>query len=425
MNLFIIYFGKLFAFLSQALNLGNGSTWPGHIALNLNKNFLKDTLKNSDTKVILIAGTNGKTTTSKLIRTILKENGKSFLHNKSGANLLNGLASSIIFSSNTLGKIKQEYAIFEIDENSLPKILEQVIPDYLICLDLFRDQLDRYGELDSIAKKWREAIKKLPKETKLILNADDPLISYVGNKLEVTSLYFGLNEKGGSDLKHGADTIYCPNCGNKLMFEKVYFSHLGVWSCPKCKLKREKLSISDFEYYPLPGTYNKYNVLAAVLLGKAEGFTDQQITASLKQFKPAFGRAEAVSYKGKNVQIFLSKNPTSFNESLETIKNLNGKNILVILNDLIPDGLDVSWIWDINFEDIINKEFNVAVSGLRAYDMAIRLKYAKIFTHVETDLKKAIDSMIENLESDETLYILPNYSAMLEARKILTGKKIL
>ncbi len=175
----------------------------------------------------------------------------------------------------------------------------------------------------------------------------------------------------------------------------------------------------------LPGTYNKYNALAAALFGKLDNIEDTKIESAYKSFTPAFGRGEKIEYQCKTVQVFLSKNPTSFNESLETINEMGGKNILLILNDRIPDGLDISWIWDIDIENLVDKNANIAVSGDRVYDMALRMKYAEKFSHLEQDLEKAIKGMAESTPADEILYILPNYSAMLETRKILTGKKIL
>lgn len=427
MNFLIIFLGKLISKISLLLNLGNGSTWPGHIALKLNKDFVKDNLKNnSKTKIILIVGTNGKTTTSKLIRTILKNEGKTFLHNKSGANLLNGIASSIVISSNLLGHFDKDFAIFEIDENALPKVLKQTDPDYVICLNLFRDQLDRYGEIDSIAKKWQVAFAKLSTKTTLILNADDPQIAFLAKNIKIKSLYFGLPvDNNNTKTEHGADSTFCPKCSTKLNYTSVFFSHLGDWFCPKCKLKRPKLNLSVLKTYPADGTYSKYNALASALFAKNEGSKDEEIENDFKTFIPAFGRQEKLNYKNKNVQIFLSKNPISFNQSLQTIKELGGKNILIVLNDKIPDGLDVSWIWDINFEEILEKDMNIGISGDRVYDMSLRLKYASFFCHVEPNLETIINKMIENLDKKETLYILPNYSAMLDTRKILTGKKIL
>ncbi|EKD86169.1 MAG: hypothetical protein ACD_37C00434G0001 [uncultured bacterium] len=436
LNFFVILFGKAFISLSKLLNLGNGSTWPGHIALNLNSNFVKDLLRSNPRgrklKALIIAGTNGKTTTGKLITEILRSNGNSVIENASGANLLNGLASAIIKGSSLfdsarpgLAVLKQDYLIFETDENALPQVLNETNADYVICLNLFRDQLDRYGEIDSIAKKWHSSFEKLGPNTTLILNADDPQIAYLADGIKAKTLYFGLSEKGNDKTLHGADSTHCPKCLEKLEFETVFFSHLGIWKCPNCKLKRPTTDIEELSQYPLEGKYNKYNALAASLFATNESIGQDKITISFNNFTPAFGRQEKLTYKGKNVQIFLSKNPTSFNESLSTVKDLKGKDLLILLNDRIPDGLDVSWIWDINFEEILNKEFNVGVSGDRVYDMALRLKYAEQFTHIDPDPKVMLNKMVEALKSDETLYILPNYSAMLDIRKILTGRKIL
>jgi UDP-N-acetylmuramyl tripeptide synthase len=387
---------------------------------------------------VIVAGTNGKTTTGRLITSIVRETNKTYLQNKAGANLLNGLASTIVKGVSVGGKLQTDYLVFECDEYALPQVLKQVTPDYVVCLNLFRDQLDRYGEIDSIAKKWKKSFDKLDKKTTLILNADDPEISYLGEKSPARNasqsdaggkakvLYFGLDETSElNSIKHGADSIFCPNCHFKLEYKTVYFSHLGDWKCPDCGLRRPTLNISNIGFHPLVGTYNKYNTLAAYLFGKSEKITEAKIKSAFKSFTPAFGRQEELSYKGKKVQLFLSKNPTSFNESMHTIKTLGGKNLLILLNDRIPDGLDVSWIWDIGFERILEKEMNIAVSGDRVYDMALRLKYAGIFTHVDEDPNKILDKMTDQLAEDETLYILPNYSAMLDIRKTITGKKLL
>lgn len=425
-NISSIVFGKALILGSSTLNLGSGSTWPGHIALKLNKNFIKDMLKSSDTKIVVIVGTNGKTTTGRLTTSIIREDGKSYLQNKAGANLVNGLASTLIRGAGVLGKLEKDYLIFEADENALPEVLRQITPNYIICLDLFRDQLDRYGEVDTIAKKWHEAFENLTEKTQLILNADDPQIAYLGTKTKAKAAYFGLEDnKDGKQIKHGADTTHCPKCSEKLEFKTVFFSHVGIWKCPKCNLTRPKPDLSKLSYYPLPGTYNKYNALAAALFGKLDGIDESKVENAFKTFTPAFGRGEKINYANKTIQVFLSKNPTSFNESLETINELGGKNILLVLNDRIPDGLDVSWIWDIDIENLIDKDTNIGVSGDRVYDMALRMKYAEKFTHMEEDLEKSIDAMLANTPDNETLYILPNYSAMLETRKILTGKKIL
>ncbi len=421
----LTFFGKSFSKVSNTLNLGSGSTWPGHVALNLNKNFIKETIS-PKTKIILIAGTNGKTTTSLMISEILRDEFYSVAANNSGANLLNGIASTIISNSSIFSaRLKTDYLVLEVDENSLPVALENLNPSYIIALNLFRDQLDRYGEIDSIITRWRKAFQKLENKTTLVLNADDPQVSFLGKDLKAKVLYFGLNENNQKEIEHGADSIYCPKCSHSLDFKTVTFSHLGDWSCPNCGLKRPKLNISSFKTYPLLGTYNKYNMLASVLIAKNEGISDQEIEDAVSNFKPAFGRQEEFEVDRKKIKIFLSKNPTSFNESLSTISDLKAKNILIVLNDRIPDGRDVSWIWDVDSSNLKTIP-NTTLSGDRVYDMGLRLKYSDIknFEALD-DLSEAVKKALEKTSEKDTLFILPTYSAMLEVRKILKGRKIL
>lgn len=467
MNVLLILFGKLLSMVSRFLNAGSGSTWPGHIALSVNKNFIKEIVKkNAHLKIILIAGTNGKTTTGKLMQTILESSENKVFQNEAGANLRSGIASSLLLRSSILSKINYNYAIFEIDEATLPLILKELSPDYLILLNLFRDQLDRYGEVNTIVKKWTDSIRHLSPKTKLIINADDPQIAYLGfyrsvipitipyRRRSYTSvIYFGLDDKTlrQTSHQHAVDSTYCPNCSSKLSYNTIYYSHLGDWECKNCKLKRPHLEISSIEYFPISGTYNQYNTLAAVLLSKQVGIEQKNINTALREFTPAFGRQEILNFDGKKVQIFLSKNPTSFNESLRTINNFGAKNVLLVLNDRIPDGRDVSWIWDVDFEDYVNNFKDIIISGDSVYDMGLRIKYSfssefqisnflasrrsgqfpinvqfsnSKFQIVE-DLREAVDLSLRKTPKKETLYILPTYSAMLEVRKILTGKKIL
>ncbi len=418
---------KTLSKLSQSLNLGHGSTWPGHIALSLNQHIVSHILKDSPTEVILIVGTNGKTTTGKILTTILKTAEKTVIQNTSGANLLNGLASSLLLNTNIKGESTADFAVFEVDENNLPIVLQHLTPRIIIALDLFRDQLDRYGELDSIAKKWNASFQKLSPQTTLILNGDDPLIAYLAKNVSAKVVYFGLSdkEKGQSSLEHASDSLYCPNCGSKLSYKKIFYSHLGIWGCPHCLRKRPMPNLSE-SAFPLPGIYNQYNTLAAVLAAQQLNVSQITIDESLKIVQPAFGRQEKLTYKGKSVQVFLSKNPVSMNESLQTIKDLGAKHVLFVLNDRIPDGRDVSWIWDIDVENFKNTFNRAIVSGDRTYDMAIRLEYAEYKNvDAEPDLALALDDALEKTPEKETLYVLPTYSAMLEVRKILTGKRIL
>jgi len=424
-----IFLGKSLSKISRLLNKGHGSTWPGHIALKINKRFIEDLLKKSNTKIIFVAGTNGKTTSTRMIRTILEENGASVIHNESGANLLNGIASSLLLKSNVFLKIKADYAIFEIDENALPHVLQKVQPHFLIVLNLFRDQLDRYGEVDSIAKKWSEAISRLLPTTTLILNADDPQVAYLSEKSSAVVKYFGLSKrlKGNTSI-HAADSLYCPRCSNKLSYNYKLYSHLGDWYCRKCDLHRPEIEKIDIPNLPLSGMYNEYNTTAVVLLSKLLSISDEKIEESLRHITPAFGRQEIIRVKDKNVQLFLSKNPTGFNESLRTIAGMEAKHLLLLLNDHTADGHDVSWIWDVDFESFIPKFDSVTISGNRAYDMGLRIKYCQIqdtTSKIQTDLELALKHALNQTPQEQTLFILPTYTAMLEIRKILKGRSIL
>ncbi|MEK7501961.1 MAG: Mur ligase family protein [Patescibacteria group bacterium] len=427
MNLLLILSGKIVIFISKILNLGNGSTWPGHIALNIDKNFIKNIIeKNKDLKIILIAGTNGKTTTGKLIQTILEGSGKRVFQNTAGANLLNGVVSSLTKFSSISGKINFDYAIFEIDENTLPLILKNIKPEIIILINLFRDQLDRYGEVNAISKKWKDALASLGSKTSLILNSDDPQIAYLGDAIKNEVKYFGVKGRKLQNTEHASDSTYCPKCGNKLSYRTITFSHLGDWKCSKGELKRPKTDLENFEFYPLPGLYNKYNTNAAVLTARELGISNEKIKKALTSFQPAFGRQEIIKYKNKKIQIFLSKNPASFNQSLNIITELKATHLLIILNDRIPDGRDVSWIWDVDFEKYLENSTEISVAGDRACDMALRLKYAGMdnFKTYES-LKIAVTEALKGAHDNEILYTLPTYSAMLDLRKILTGKSIL
>ncbi len=384
-----ILLGKLTALVSTTLHLGAGATWPGEIALRIQPKILR--ILSKPTRIILVAGTNGKTTTAKMIETAI-----GGVRNASGANLDNGLVSTLLLHP------REPYYIFEVDEATLPNILKDISPEIIVLLNVFRDQLDRYGEVDAVADSWLQALKKT--HAHMIINADDPHLAFIGSKLKTDVTYFGLGDPGLflPKMQHATDAIYCPNCGARLVFSGVYFSHMGEWSCGRCsftKPKIEKISVKS----PVAGVYNRYNATAAVLVARALG-----IRGDLSHFTPAFGRMETIG----NKTILLSKNPTGFNESLRTIAQAgSGGGVLLALNDRIPDGRDVSWIWDVDFEEY--PQFTYFVTGDRKLDMALRLKYAGITATI-------VDEIPENVR-----WILPTYSAMLDIRKRLTGRKIL
>ncbi len=410
-----------------------------------------------------------------MIKTILEAQGLHVVHNASGANLLNGIVSACIQEASWDGKLHADYGVFEVDENTLPRVVAQLktqnsppkadqplaeklkattqnVKFTVVLLNLFRDQLDRYGEVDVVAEKWEKALDLLETrdrtktrsvETTLIMNADDPLIAFLGKVvgsrpgLEARVLYFGLDDTSQfqKKMEHATDSIFCLNCGGRLAYTGVYYSHIGIWYCKKCKEKRPIPDVSEWKS-PLPGLYNQYNTLAAVSVAKALHINDKDIEASLATFQPAFGRQEEFEINGKKVKIFLSKNPAGFNQSLRTVLELGASQILFVLNDRIPDGRDVSWIWDVDFEVLAHDEHKmkerdervITVSGDRVYDLALRFKYAGISIpnqNIYEDLVQAVKESLTGLPLGEILYVLATYSAMLEVRKIVTGRKIL
>lgn len=418
---------RTLSFFLRTANLGNGTTWPGHIALILNPGFIEEVIREKQIIPIVVAGTNGKTTTARMLNTILESDGKRVFQNDSGANLLNGIASTLILNSEKGSTQSPLYVILEVDENALPKLLKKISPQYLLLLNLFRDQLDRYGEVRTIATHWQNSLLEADSSIEILGNGDDPQIVGICTTLKQKVEYFGLTAGKKRRAEHTADSSYCPNCGAKLSYSSVQFSHLGEWKCPSCGLKRPQV-FSEKISLPLSGSYNAYNGVAAYLTALKLGLQRNTILTGLSRVTPAFGRQELFVKDGKKVQLFLSKNPTGMNESLRTIKELGGTYLLFVLNDRIPDGTDISWIWDVDFETLINKDNHISVSGDRAYDMGLRLKYSHpTVKHVDTHetLNLAFPDILKKVPPDETLFVLPTYSAMLEVRKLLTGRKIL
>ncbi|MDJ0568131.1 MAG: Mur ligase family protein [Pleurocapsa sp. MO_192.B19] len=425
----------------RSLRLGAASVLPGEISRRLHPRLLPLLFEQVSQGVILVVGTNGKTTTSLLLKQILSDRGFQVVHNSSGANLINGLITALLNSTDITGRLSADYAILEVDENILPLLLQDCLPKYILALNLFRDQLDRYGEVDTIAQRWGKAISPLPEETTIVLNADDPTLSSLGQQLKQKILYFGLNEPELylEEIPHAVDSIYCPSCGHLLDYQGVYLSHLGDYQCPSCGFAKSKTDLNSQEYPQiLIGVYNKYNTLAAGLLAQEMGIKTNDIFGTVKNFKAAFGRAEELEIDNKQVRILLSKNPVGMNETIRAVNNLKkeGKSsvTLLVLNDRIPDGTDVSWIWDVDTEELVKLGGTLVVSGDRTYDMALRLTYSseeieKSKTNfelvVKENLQEAINTALEHTLPTETLHIIPTYSAMLEVRGILIGRKIL
>ncbi|MDY7012219.1 MAG: Mur ligase family protein [Cyanobacteriota bacterium] len=423
----------------RGLRLGAASVLPGAIARRIYPKILPFLFEQAARGAILVVGTNGKTTTSLLLRKILENQGFIVCHNTTGANLINGAIAALLEETNLIGQLKIDYAILEIDENILPLILRDCRPQFILGLNLFRDQLDRYGEVDTISQRWQAAIAPLPQETVIVLNADDPTLSFLGQNLPQKVLFFGLSEPELylEAIPHAVDSIYCPRCGHSLDYQGVYLSHLGDYQCPSCGFQKSQPALDSQDWGQiLIGVYNKYNTLAAASVSKEIGVEVEIVEQTIQNFRAAFGRAEELTVDGKHVRILLSKNPVGMNETIRAVTEIKAagqsSTTLMVLNDRTPDGTDVSWIWDVDLEKFVARGGTIVVSGDRVYDMALRLQYGQdkrdrhpLNLVVKENLKEAIATALAQTPPDETLHILPTYSAMLEVRQLLTGRKIL
>ncbi len=434
-----LFLAKFVDWCIQSLNLGAGSTWPGEVALHIDPSFVRHLAQKNTMKFILIVGTNGKTTTTALITHGLQKKGLKVICNPEGANLLNGVASMLVKNSSLKGQIVSDYAILELDENAFSQVISQIHnPDLILFLNLFRDQLDRYGEMHTIVKRWQRALASLSKSTTLIVNGDDPRLVYMSKQTALPVVYFGSakEDKSQKEIPHDVDSVHCPACGSKLIYFAMSYSHLGDYACRQCGFSAPERWSDSLNLIPtLLGVYNRYNIRAAVsvlhIICRLE-FTEAR--ELLDGFQPAFGRQERLTAFRKEWIIILSKNPAGFNQSINALDEIAGNektDIGIILNDRIPDGTDVSWIWDVEFDRVYNHASTVVVSGDRTYDMAIRMETVeqgiKINSKLiaEPTLKKALEHLVDNHTSAQPIVILATYSGMMEVRKILKGRALL
>lgn len=438
---------KIVKLLNKRFGSG-GTAAPGLASLYLDKNLLRKLTDKLET-TLLITGTNGKTTTSRIVGNFLEYKNIDYVHNRHGSNLERGLISAFVDKIGLLGNLTSKLGVFEVDEAALKTVITKTSPKTLTITNLFRDQLDRYGEVDNIKKIWTDVIANLDQEVTLVLNADDPTVAFLGKETKCKVVYFGLEDKKISLEKQpsAVDSIKCPSCYSDLEYSVYFLSHQGIYKCSGCGFARPrvdivasdiKLSKNESEFTledgkdlsfdlnaKLPGLYNVYNCLAAYATLKAANFELDIFPIILKEFKPVFGRNEKLFFEGRNIVVALAKNPTGFNEIIRTFLNEKEQTVLIAINDLIADGRDVSWLWDVEFETLVNQENRYFVSGTRATDMALRLKYAGIkdFTTIES-VKDSLETALDSIPQNDTLIVIPTYTAMLELKRIFEKKDI-
>ncbi len=412
----------------KLLSKSSGTSFAGKLVLKFYPNFISFCGKYINEKIITISGTNGKTTTSGLIAHIIETDKKTVIHNTKGANMLTGVANMFALSLRPFKTF--DYAVIESDEAYLNKLYDYLNADYLVVTNLFRDQLDRYGELSTTASFIQKGIDKNNNLT-LILNADDPLVANFG-KNRNNVIYYGFEDvKYAYDInKSNAPTeVFNCICEKPLEYSKQFFAQQGHYSCscgykrPQCKyISSAKvykdytvLTVNGKEYTThLVGLYNAYNALAAISVAKENKISDEIIQSALDSYKSIFGRTEKRVINGHPTLIQLIKNPTGASEVLKTV-DLNS-NIVIAINDNFADGRDISWLWDSDFEQLKNAKKLVIASGIRAQDMATRLKYAGIPQNkiiIEPSIRKAIGLASKSEDKKEHITILPSYTALL------------
>ncbi len=429
--------------------LGRGATaLPGIVTLNLAPNAIASLSATLSHGTVCVSGTNGKTTTTRMLSDIVRAAGWAPVHNRSGSNLDRGIAAALLADATWGGELRGDIGVFEIDEASVPRVLARLTPRVFMVTNLFRDQLDRYFEIDALARRIAEAIARLPDSTTLILNADDPIVAYLGDAHRGPVLYFGVDDAsvGGTVQQDISDATRCPRCKQPLHYTRVILAHVGDWRCDHCGLERPRRDLAaasvrlganaseitlggtvasaiDDVVVPLPGLYNAYNALAALAAARALDISLPTAARALKGFKPAFGRLEIVEAEGRRLRLMLVKNPAGFNAAIGALLETDRRpRILGALNDRDADSRDVSWIWDADFEALAPRIEHATITGLRARDLALRLKYAGVphdHVAVVAGWIPAIRAAIDATPVGDELVVIATYTAMLSIRDAL------
>jgi UDP-N-acetylmuramyl tripeptide synthase len=433
--------------LARRAGRGGGTSLPGKVLTRLEPHAIGLLAERLQRGNVVISATNGKTTTAAMVAAILERTGRRLVHNRAGANMAGGVASALAAASRRGGReLDGDLGLFEVDEFWLGPVVEELQPRALLLGNLFRDQLDRYGELDTIADRWAEVVAARAGSTRLVLNADDPLVADLGRSAE--PLYFGVEDDSlaHSELQHASDSKHCRRCGHAYVYEAAYLAHLGRYRCPNCGNRRPAPAVAAEEVVlrgtrsaaftlrtpegatpvelPLPGLYNVYNALGAAALCMALDVGVEDIVAGLAAVEPAFGRAETLELGGRQTSILLVKNPAGANEVLRTLALERAElDLLGILNDRIADGRDVSWVWDADWEVLAPHLRRMTCAGTRAAELALRMKYAG----VPEDRLEVVESLPQALDralaaGSGPLYALPTYTALLELRELLAER---
>jgi lipid II isoglutaminyl synthase (glutamine-hydrolysing) len=428
--------------LSRLTRAGGGTTVPGKLLWKLDPAAVDELARRLPLGSALVSATNGKTTTAAMAAGILKARIR-LAHNSSGANLVSGVASTLLAARGA------ELGLFEVDEGALPEVARRLRPRAVCLGNLFRDQLDRYGELELVADRWRAAVHELSAGSAIVVNGDDPQVGDLGRAGLVRTVY-GVDDprQAHPALQHAADSKWCIRCGTPYEYAAAYIGHLGDYHCPKCGHARPPLDVVareielegiervSFELATpegsrrvrlgVPGLYNVYNALGAAALARALGATLDEVHGGLERFHAAFGRFERIDVDGKSLLVLLIKNPAGANEAIRTLLAGEAPTLLLVaLNDETADGKDVSWIWDVDFEPLLLTLDQLVVTGTRAAELALRFKYGGLdegAIEVVPELEAALDRGLELTPAGGQLVALPTYTAMLALREVVSRR---
>ncbi len=448
-----------------ALEAGKGTRWllrrsgrggtslPGLVAERIHPRLAGELTQHIPNGSLLITGTNGKTTSTRMIVAALRGAGLTPLTNREGSNMLSGITTTLLAEASWRGRLPASenlIGVFEVDEGHLPRVIDGLSPRMLLITNLFRDQLDRYFEVDFVASLWATALQRLPPATTLILNADDPLVAYLGESVSNPVLYYGLEDArwGRSQLQHSADSRRCPRCASDLQYSRSFYAHLGHYACVACGWRRPTPRLSAWHVeirgldgstlklqtpwgpqtleVPLPGLFNAYNAIAAAATAYSLGVRPNFVKEAVGAVSGAFGRLERFELDGRRVLLALVKNPSSFDQVTEILlRNRSTLRLVLALNDNGQDSRDVSWIWDVAFEQLCGRLEWVIASGHRAADLALRLKYAGVLEGPSDGrptlstvpaLPDAVEEGLRRTPPDEELTIIATYTAMWALR---------
>ncbi|MFZ5591852.1 MAG: MurT ligase domain-containing protein [Bacillota bacterium] len=447
-----LWLALLAMWASRILGRGSGSALPGKLALAIDPAILKR-LARGVKRVIVVTGTNGKTTTNNMLVSILRAGGYTVVANLAGANLITGVTTAFLAAAGWRGCLQADYASLEVDEASLPGVLEFLSPRLVVVTNFFRDQLDRYGELDKTVAIVAEALQKQKQEIHLILNADDPLVAQLSIRTGRPAMFYGLTNVAVNSCSYsGADSRegrFCPFCGQVLSYSYYNYSQLGSYSCLQCGFSRPEPDVEGVQVcrargclscqvtvkqgrsvmlsLPLEGIYNIYNALAACSAGLYLGLPVQVMANALAHYQTATGRLERFTYHDKQVLLNLVKNPAGFNAALQLIANVEPVplDILIAINDNAADGRDISWLWDVDFEmlsQFAGKTGKFVCTGQRGAEMALRLKYAGMAAEQIVyipDYEQAVKTVLQ--AQGRGVYMLATYTALWPVERIVNS----